>query len=65
MLDKNQTLKPASELAANCKVRILNENAEYRRARTELPAEEIELRRQNERVAELRSALPAGAEGQD
>jgi predicted dithiol-disulfide oxidoreductase (DUF899 family) len=61
MLDKNNTLKPASELAANCKVRILNENAEYRRARTALLAEEIELRRQIERVAEMRRELPPGA----
>jgi predicted dithiol-disulfide oxidoreductase (DUF899 family) len=62
MLDKNQTLKPASELEANCKVRILNENAEYRRARTALLAEEIELRRQIERVADMRRGLPPGAE---
>jgi predicted dithiol-disulfide oxidoreductase (DUF899 family) len=62
MLDKNTTPKPASELAANCKVRILNESADYRRARTELLAEEIELRRQIERVAEMRRALPPGAE---
>jgi predicted dithiol-disulfide oxidoreductase (DUF899 family) len=62
MLDKNQTLKPAAELAANCKTRILNESDAYRRARTDLLAEEIELRRQIERVAEMRRALPAGAE---
>lgn len=62
MLDKNTTLKPASELAVNCKVRILNESADYRRARIELLAEEIELRRQIERVAEMRRALPPGAE---
>jgi predicted dithiol-disulfide oxidoreductase (DUF899 family) len=62
MLDKNTTLKPASELAANCKARILNESADYRRARTALLAEEIELRRQIERVAEMRRALPPGAE---
>lgn len=61
MLDK-QALKPARQLAENCKVRILNESADYRAARTALLAEEIELRRHIERVAEMRRALPAGAE---
>ncbi len=40
--------------------RYPNESPEYRRARTGLLAEEIELRRQIERVAEMRSALPPG-----
>lgn len=62
MLDKNKPLPSARELAENCKVRIPNESAEYRRARTALLAEEIELRRNIERVAEMRRALPAGAE---
>src|SRR5262249_2457586 len=37
-----------------------NESADYRRARTALLAEEIELRRHIERVAALRRALPPG-----
>ena len=53
-------LTPAKTLAENCKVRIENESAEYRRARTALLAEEIELRRHTERVAEMRRALPPG-----
>jgi predicted dithiol-disulfide oxidoreductase (DUF899 family) len=60
MLDKNKTLPSAAELAANCKVRFPNESAAYRRARTALLAEEIELRRHIERVAEQRRALPPG-----
>jgi predicted dithiol-disulfide oxidoreductase (DUF899 family) len=60
MLEKVSKLKSASELAANCKVRFPNESAEYRRARTALLAEEIELRRHIERVAVQRRALPAG-----
>jgi predicted dithiol-disulfide oxidoreductase (DUF899 family) len=39
-----------------------NESAEYRRARTALLAEEIELRRHIERVAEQRRRLPPGGE---
>ena len=62
MVGKQDTLTPAKTLAENCKVRILNESAEYRQARTALLAEEIELRRHIERVAEMRRALPAGAE---
>lgn len=59
MLDK-RTPKSAKELAENCKVRFPNESAAYRKARTELLAEEIELRRHIEAVAELRRALPPG-----
>ena len=58
---KTQPLAPATELAARNPVRIPNESAEYRAARTALLAEEIELRRQLERVAAQRRALPAGA----
>lgn len=54
-------LKPATELAALNEARIPNESEEYRRARTALLAEEIELRRHIERVAEMRRALPPGA----
>src|SRR5213592_2000553 len=53
-------LKPATELARGNSVRFPNESAEYRRAREQLLAEEIELRRHIERVAELRRALPRG-----
>lgn len=57
-----QPLVPARELAARNKTRLPNESAEYRRARNALLAEEIELRRHIERVAELRRALPPGGE---
>ena len=53
-------LKPAIELARINGVRFPNESAEYRRARDALLAEEIELRRHIERVAEQRRALPPG-----
>ena len=65
MLEKTKALTSAKELADNCKVRFPNESAEYRRARTALLAEEIELRRQLERVAEQRRALPPGGEVKD
>ena len=41
-------------------LRFPGENAEYRAARNALLAEEMELRRQTERVAAQRRALPAG-----
>ncbi len=56
------TLKPAAELAATNTARYPNESADYRRARQALLAEEIELRRHIERVAEMRRALPPGGE---
>ncbi len=56
------SLKPAAELARGNTARIPNESAEYRRAREQLLAEEIELRRHIERVAEMRRALPPGGE---
>jgi predicted dithiol-disulfide oxidoreductase (DUF899 family) len=59
---KIETLTPADELARNNPVRFPNESAEYRKARTALLAEEIELRRHIERVAEQRRALPPGGE---
>jgi predicted dithiol-disulfide oxidoreductase (DUF899 family) len=55
------TLKPAKDLARDNPVRIPGESADYRAARTALLAEEIELRRHIERVAEMRRALPPGA----
>jgi hypothetical protein len=42
-----------------------NESAEYRKARTVLLAEEIELRRHIQRVAAMRRALPPGGEAKD
>jgi predicted dithiol-disulfide oxidoreductase (DUF899 family) len=52
-------LKPARELAES-PVRFPGESADYRRARNDLLAEEIELRRHIERVAAQRRALPPG-----
>lgn len=57
---KTETLTPAARLAAQNPVRMPNESAAYRAARTALLAEEIELRRQIERVAAQRRALPPG-----
>ena len=56
----NQSLTPARELAKKSKVRYPGESEEYRKAREALLAEEIELRRHIERVAEQRRALPPG-----
>jgi predicted dithiol-disulfide oxidoreductase (DUF899 family) len=55
-----RALEPALELAQRSTRRFPGESAEYRRARTALLAEEIELRRHIERVAEQRRALPPG-----
>jgi predicted dithiol-disulfide oxidoreductase (DUF899 family) len=59
MSDHN-ALTPADELARRSTVRFPNESPEYRRAREALLAQEIELRRHIERVAEQRRALPPG-----
>jgi predicted dithiol-disulfide oxidoreductase (DUF899 family) len=56
------SLAPALELAQRNGLTFPNESAAYRAARTALLAEEIELRRHIERVAEQRRALPAGGE---
>ena len=53
-------LKSAIDLARQNGVRFPNESAGYRQARDALLAEEIELRRHLERVAEQRRALPPG-----
>ena len=53
-------LTSAIDLARRNGVRFPNEGDEYRRARDALLAEEIELRRHIERVAEQRRALPPG-----
>lgn len=55
-------LVPASELIKLSPMRFPNESEDYRRARHALLAEEIELRRHIERVAEQRRALPPGGE---
>jgi predicted dithiol-disulfide oxidoreductase (DUF899 family) len=56
-------LKPAAELAASAlRKPYPNDSAEYRRARVRLLEEEIELRRHNERVAQMRRELPLGGE---
>ena len=54
------SLAPASALAKANGVRFPNESNNYRHARDALLAEEIELRRQIERVAAQRRALPPG-----
>jgi predicted dithiol-disulfide oxidoreductase (DUF899 family) len=59
---KTKTLIPAAELARDNPVRFPNESDEYRAARTDLLAEEIEPRRHIERVATLRRALPPGGQ---
>jgi predicted dithiol-disulfide oxidoreductase (DUF899 family) len=55
-----QQLAPASELAKKNGVRFPNESDEYRLARDLLLAEEIDLRRHIEQVAEQRRTLPPG-----
>jgi len=57
-----EPLRPAAELAASVSKPYPNDSAAYRQARTALLAEEIELRRQIERVAAQRRALPPGGE---
>jgi predicted dithiol-disulfide oxidoreductase (DUF899 family) len=56
------TLEPAEALAAKASKPYPNDSAEYRKARTALLAEEIELRRHIERVAAQRRTLPLGGE---
>ena len=58
-------LKPAAELAAAASKPFPGDSVEYRRARTALLAEEIELRRHIERVAEQRRAMPLGGAVRD
>jgi predicted dithiol-disulfide oxidoreductase (DUF899 family) len=64
-MDTTANLVPAKELADRNQFRFPNESAEYRRARQALLAEEIELRRHIERVAEQRRALPPGGTVKD
>ncbi len=60
-MDAN-SLVSARELATRNGLSFPNETPEYRQARDELLAEEIELRRHIERVAEQRRALPPGGQ---
>jgi hypothetical protein len=55
-------LVPAGELVKRNDMRFPNESDDYRHARDALLAEEIELRRHIERVADQRRALPPGGE---
>ena len=55
-----QTLVPAETLAKANRTHFPNESPEYRNARNALLAEEIELRRHLERVAQMRRELPPG-----
>lgn len=55
-------LTPANELVAGNTAHFPNESPDYRAARNALLAEEIELRRQIERVAAQRRRLPPGGE---
>ena len=59
-MTKDRILASATELAVKNGVRFPNESNEYREARNALLAEEIELRRHIERVAEQRRSLPPG-----
>ena len=58
-------LQPAQAMAEANKTRWLGESDAYRRARNALLADEIELRRQIQRVAERRRALPPGPAAKD
>jgi predicted dithiol-disulfide oxidoreductase (DUF899 family) len=59
---ETQTLLTARQLAATNTAHFPNESSAYRKARNELLVEEIELRRNIERVAAQRRALPPGGE---
>lgn len=63
-MTQSSTLTPAKALAERNRAQFPNENAAYRQARNALLAEEIELRRHIERVAEMRRQLPPGGEVQ-
>ena len=61
-MTQSSILTPARALADRNRAHFPNENAAYRQARNVLLAEEIELRRHIERVAEMRRQLPPGGE---
>jgi predicted dithiol-disulfide oxidoreductase (DUF899 family) len=58
--DASATLTPAAQLAEGAKTPFPGASPDYDAARKALLAQEIELRRQGTRVAELRRALPPG-----
>jgi predicted dithiol-disulfide oxidoreductase (DUF899 family) len=62
LMANSNGLAPARDLARKAGIHYPNESAAYREARTALLAEEIELRRHIERVAEQRRTLPPGGE---
>ena len=64
MADQKE-LTPAAELVKKASRPYPNDSEDYRRARAALLAEEIELRRQIQRVARHRRALPLGGEARD
>ena len=61
-MSNEPTLVPAPQLAGKNKAHFPNESSAYRSARNALLVEEIELRRQLERVASQRRTLPLGGE---
>ncbi|MCU1399526.1 MAG: hypothetical protein JWN62_2635 [Acidimicrobiales bacterium] len=61
-MTNDQALTASADLAETNTVHFPNESAEYRAARQALLVEEIDLRRQMERVAAKRRALPPGGE---
>ncbi|HST36783.1 MAG TPA: DUF899 family protein [Allosphingosinicella sp.] len=64
-LPPEDELKPAREMAQALPTRWDGESTDYRKARTALQAEEIALRRQIQRVAQHRRALPPGPVAKD
>src|SRR4029077_4477646 len=60
MQANTEALVPDDQHARESSIRIPNESVEYRAARQALLAQEFELRRQIERVAAMRRALPPG-----
>lgn len=65
ILPLKDELRPAKEMADALSIRWNGESDGYRAARTALLAEEIELRRRIQRVAEQRRALPPGPVAKD
>jgi predicted dithiol-disulfide oxidoreductase (DUF899 family) len=61
-MPESDTLITAQQLAASNRASYPNESSDYRVARNALLAEEIELRRHVERVAQQRRALPDGGQ---
>ena len=64
-LPPQESLQPAPHMAEASTTRWAGESAAYRQARIALLAEEIELRRRIQRVAEQRRALPPGPVAKD